>query len=177
MIAHKSHTLRNKSGFTLVEIMVAMTIMVMVTLGMCALFVDSSRSSGRTQTRADVDNAVAIATEKVNDALMEARTVSIAANGRSITFYRPVLDNATGHYTSSAKTTEATARSLYATGTNLYSSDSAKPILKNIPTTGAIFSYGINNKEIVVQLQSSQAAGGNQTASSTVTIRIQPRNM
>jgi len=177
--------IRNRYGITLVELMVSMGIMSLVIFGAAGLFVNSSQSSARTQTQSNIDSDVAIAAEKLNNLLMETRSVTIDSNGLGLTYQLPPT-NSDGTYTSSAKALETTFRRIYVSGTDLVTSAAPEvPILHNIPavdpdtnTTLRIFQSGVGEKEIIVHLVSGRrATAGAHVIYAVLTTRINCRNM
>lgn len=118
-----SLVIRNKSGISLVEVLTALTIVSLIVVGMSNLLINCSHSSDRLQIQSDTDSGVALAAERVCDYLAEARTVTIGADGQSISYKYPLSD-ANG-YALSSTSTETQTRSIYLDGTKtkLYASD------------------------------------------------------
>ena len=175
---------RGNAGLTLVEVMVSLGIVFMVVFGTSAILETASRSTDRTQSRSELETNVALAAEKVNACLMEARSITIDSNGLGLTYKYPPKD-IDGTYTSSASAVESTSRRLYESGGDLYCSDDPDhPILSDIPTndpdTGSplrIFTIGLNSREIQVRLVSRRTVTGYQTVCSSMTTRVRPRNV
>ena len=172
-----------RSGMTLIELIVSLGILTLAVFGMTAVLVQTSSSSDRTQARSDLDSSVALAAERVEHYLIEARSITIDTNGLGLTYKYPTK-NTDGTYTSSANAVETTSRRLYVADGVLCSSDEPdRPILADIPVTDPetaqpirVFSAGINDREIEVRLVSHRTIRDN-TFYSAVTARIQPRNM
>ncbi len=176
--------LKTKSGLTLAEMVVSLGVLMLIVVGMSSLLVDSSKSTDRTQMQSKVDTEVALAEEKIFNLLIEARRITIDANGNGITYHFPAK-NEDGSYKFSHKAVDSVAHRIYLTNGSLYSSDDPdNPILTNIPSrdpeTGStirIFSAGVNGKEVVVRLVSTQAANPTCSFTSAITTRIRPRNI
>jgi len=170
---------------TLVEVVVSLAIVVLVVFGMTSVMVHSSRASDRTTSQSDIDSGVAIATERVEGRLIEARSVTIDDNGLGLTYKYPAK-NLDGTYSSNPKSLESTSRRLYVSDDNkLYCSDEPdRPILTDIPdidpeTQSAmrVFQVGINSREVQVRLVSQRTLAGGCQPYSAITIRVRPRNM
>ena len=179
--------LRGRTGLTLVEMAVSLSIVVLAVFGMTSILVHSSRSSDRTTSQSGIDSGVAMAGERVAGYLMEARVVTIDTNGMGLTYKYPAPDPGTGGevYSSDPKAAETGNRRLYVSNGELLCSDEPdRPILTDIPDTDPethaalrVFSAGLNSHEIVVRLASEKTSSREHTQYSAETIRVQPRNM
>lgn len=176
--------LRQRSGMSLAELLTVMGIMSLIVTGTTSMLIHSSRSSDRTQTQNEVDNDVALAAEQVTQSLLEARTITIDADGMGITYYYPELSEDGTQYTSNATATDAVSHRLFVSNGRLCSSDSIRPILTNIPpkdpetnATLTVFTSGVSNRFIIIRLAMSKTTTSNSTVFSALTIRLRPRNL
>jgi prepilin-type N-terminal cleavage/methylation domain-containing protein len=182
--------LKHRSGFTLVELMVALSISCLVVLGTAELLIDSTRASDKMQTQGTADQNVALAVEKIKGLIGEARTVTIDVDGCGLT-YRCPAKNSDGSYVSSEISTEPNDHRIYLQNGTLYSSDpTASPanatsvILKNVPTIDPdtktalrIFQNGPIAGQFIIRLASSPLTSRNNAMPSTITTVVQARNM
>ncbi|MFQ3549495.1 MAG: hypothetical protein SNJ70_07055 [Armatimonadota bacterium] len=172
--------LATKKGFSLAEMITAFGISTIVLFSTASLMLNSSRTSDRTQVQSKVDNDVAIAVEKIQKLLLEAKDFEIENNGTKITFHYPQKIN--GNY--QPNTTDATTHSITLSGSDLiYSGTPDKPILSGIPetdpdtnSTPEIFSHGTHSKEIVIKLFANETTASNKNVYSKVITRVRPRN-
>ena len=179
--------LHKRKAMSLVEVLVAMAITCLVVFGMTGLLMSSSESSDRTQTKANFDNTMALASDEVSKDLREARAVILAPNGLSVIYSCPQQVNAAdpnSAYLNDPKALGPSHTLALSNGSLVLDGNSAQPILTGIPlvdpATGLniiIFSYGINNKEIVTHLVSQQTTTGGKLLIGTVDSRVQLRNM
>jgi len=176
--------LRGRAGLTLMEIAVSLGIVVLAVFGMTGILVHSGRSSDRTQAQSGLDSDVALAGERVQGYLMEARSVTIDGDGLGLTYKYPTK-NPDGTYTSDPTAVESTSRRLYVSNGVLYSSDEPdRPILTDVPdvdpetsTAMRVFSVGLNIREVQVRLVSERTIAGGSRLHSAITTRIGPRNI
>ena len=179
-----ANLLRGRAGMTLIEITVSLAIIILAVFGMTGILVHSGRSSARTQGQSDLDSGVALAAERVQGYLIEARSITIDTDGLGLTYKYPTK-NPDGTYTSSPAAVEATSRRLDVSNGVLSSSDEPdRPILTDIPdvdpetgTATRIFSVGLSGREVQVRLVSQKTVTGGCTQHSAITSRIRPRNM
>ncbi|MBV6457144.1 MAG: hypothetical protein HONBIEJF_00251 [Fimbriimonadaceae bacterium] len=93
---------RRRSGYTLVELVVGMSILALVMLGTMSIYVLGVRSFNRVDTDLKIAQDNAIGVRKVTEALREAVSIQISLGGNSITYFLPKLsdeeDETTGEY-------------------------------------------------------------------------------
>ncbi len=164
------------------EMTITLIILMIAIIGMNTMLVNASWSSERTKTQGEQDTDVAIAMEKINKWLIEARDFDISTDGSQITFYYPVKDGS--FYDPSNTGTDGVARTIYVSDGKLYSSEDSGAILENIPAndpdTGQpleVFEEGVNSREIVVTLATTSTHRSGDNLPSTLTDRIRPRNL
>jgi len=173
----------DKSGVTLIELLVAMGLMSILLLVCAELSIDSVRMSDRIQTQAQADSDVALAVERIRGMLNEARSWTLDSNGLGITYYLPPK-NTDGTFTTSSSALEASSRRIYVSNGSIMCSDRTFPILNNVPvkdpltgTTLIVFQKGLNSKQIKMRLVVQRNNLRGQVITSSITTVIQPRNL
>jgi len=116
---------RNKRGFTLIEVMVGAALTALLFLISANLFQSAFRSFRKTDTRLDLSDRSAIAMRRIAQDLRSAATVTIAADGTSVSFQMPLLSSTNDTTTGEKEYIDpiqgdGTTRQYYTSGGNLY---------------------------------------------------------
>ena len=81
--------MRRRQGFTILELLVGISLMTMVCLAVCGMFITGLRSSRRSASRVDLAQKNAQGLRWVIESVREAATISISADGKTLTYTLP----------------------------------------------------------------------------------------
>jgi Tfp pilus assembly protein PilW len=82
--------MRRRRGFSIVEIMVGLTLLTMTLIGVVALFIGGFRSYYRTSAKVELAQKNAQGIRLVSDSLKSAMNVAVSADGKTITYNLPL---------------------------------------------------------------------------------------
>lgn len=160
---------RSKAGFTLVEILIAMSIFALLSIGGLGILIQGINSWNRDFARASVETDTGLAMRKITAALRPAINVTVDSNGQGISYNAPLLDS-NGNVVLPIQS-DGTQRRIYrsADGSSLYMTGTNRPLLSSL--AAASNSYNIfaalqSGKAVVVNLISTASTGQEQFTSS-----------
>ena len=146
----KQH-LSNNKGFSLIEIMIVVTIVSMVTISLIALLSQSVSGWGSGTSTNNVNNTVSIAMQKMCNDIRDGRSATASSGVLTITYPLLVVDGTTQEKVYSSSSNSAYTVSYYRTSNNYLirsSGGSSKTIATNIKE--AVF--GANGGSISIKL-------------------------
>jgi len=130
-----------RHGFTLVELLTGMMVMMFVILGSLTLLVTGMKSFKKTTADVDITNQNALAVRRMSETLRQAMNVSITNGGKTISFNLPKMggvDPVTGEKeVQDPLTSDGTARSYtvnFTTGT-VVEQPGGRTLVKSIAPT------------------------------------------
>ena len=126
-----------RSGFTLVELLVGMTIMGLLTVGTLTVFSESMRGFYRTKTDIDLASQNTLGVRRVAETLRSAYDMTISNGGKTVTYTFPLKNNVVDSVTGEKEyfeplTTDGVQRSFTITNGKLIDNTSGRTLAKNV---------------------------------------------
>lgn len=155
--------LRSKAGFTLVEILIAMSIFALLSIGGLGILIQGINSWNRDYARGSVEADTGLAMRKITAALRPAINVTVDSNGQGISYNTPLLD-ASGNVVLPIQS-DGTQRRIYRSenGTQLLMTGTNRPLLRSLaPASDSyndIFATLPSGKAVAVNLVSTASTG------------------
>lgn len=126
-----------KRGFTLVELMVAMTIIGLLITGMMTVFSESMKSFYKTNTDINLVTQNSLGMQRVAGTLRSAVSMTISSDGTKVTYYLPKVSGAADAVTGEKEylypmVADTVAQSFTVSGGELKDDSSGRTLAKNV---------------------------------------------